>query len=144
MKTPPFLLIGCPVIIVVAGLTYALTYPSLHRTAFHAALIDAERPSYVTDEADPNAPVAGLASRAERIQWAFTQLGLTDVQKEQIEKIRETVPDHQQRRAAIMSLLTPEQRARWQQIRDGAHPVGSPSTSSNAAPATPSLLTNRP
>jgi Spy/CpxP family protein refolding chaperone len=113
VKTPPFLLIGCPVIIVVACIVYGLTYPSLHRTAFHAALIDAEKPAAETDS-DSEEPTA----RQLRIQRAFAELGLTDSQKQQIAQIRQTILDRQQRHEAIMNVLSPEQRAKWLEIRN--------------------------
>jgi Spy/CpxP family protein refolding chaperone len=113
MKTPPFLLIGCPVIILAMCIVYALTYPALHRTMFHTALIAAEQPASATPDEDPTAAY----NRARQIRWAFAQLGLTDAQKQQITQIRRTVADRQQRHEAIMQVLTPGQRAEWEKIQ---------------------------
>jgi Spy/CpxP family protein refolding chaperone len=133
VKTPPFLLIGCPVIIVIACVIYALTYPALHQTAFHAALVDAESPALVdTTAANGSSEAAADANyRRHQMQRAFSELGLTDEQKKQIAQIRKTLTDRTERRAAIMNVLTPEQRAKWQQIRNSRN-------GGTDAPATPS------
>jgi Spy/CpxP family protein refolding chaperone len=55
----------------------------------------------------------------------MTQLGLTDAQKDQIKQIRATVADRQQRHQQIMSVLTPEQKTKLQELRQ-EHRNGSP------------------
>ena len=116
MKTPPFLLIGCPVIIVVAAVTYAFTYPAFRHTPFHAALVDARRAA--VDVGDTSTNGASSGERAQRMQKALAQLDLSETQKQQIDQIRQTVTDHKQRRDAIMNVLTPDQRTKLKQIRE--------------------------
>ncbi len=55
--------------------------------------------------------------RGAGMQRMFDQLGLTDDQKQQIAQIRQTVTDRQERRDAIQKVLTPEQQAKWQEMR---------------------------
>jgi Spy/CpxP family protein refolding chaperone len=79
------------------------------------------------------------------MQRMFDQLGLTDAQKQQIAQIRQTVTDRQQRREAIRNVLTPEQQAKWEQLRaqfrtnSGGGPGGDNNTNGvqggNGAPA---------
>jgi Spy/CpxP family protein refolding chaperone len=51
------------------------------------------------------------------MQRFFDQLGLSDAQKQQIAQIRQTVTDRQQRRDAIRAVLTPDQQAKFDQMR---------------------------
>lgn len=133
MKTPPFLLIGCPVIIFIAAVVYALTYPELRQTAIRAALVDAERPASTADDyADWNSP----ETPRQRMRRAFALLGLTDAQQQQIEQIRQTVSDRIQRRAAIIKVLSPEQRSEWEQMRSTQRKE-TPSSSSATEPEGP-------
>jgi Spy/CpxP family protein refolding chaperone len=125
MKTPPFLLIGCPVIIVVAALVYALTYPSLRKTPFHAALIEAQMPLVDGDK----------ETHAHRIDRELAQLGLSDAQAQQIAQIRQTITDRPQRHEAIMKVLTPDQQTKWQQLREADRNEGTP-------PPSPATTTN--
>jgi Spy/CpxP family protein refolding chaperone len=135
LKTPPFLLIGCPVIIVIAVIFYATTYSGFHQSALHAGLLDAETPS-AESKSDSSAEQANILFRQRRMERAFAELGLTDVQREQIAVIRKTVTDRGQRHDAIMAVLTPEQRAKWQRIRGSLRnqspPSASPSPSTGA------------
>jgi Spy/CpxP family protein refolding chaperone len=100
MKTPPFLLIGCPLIALVGATVYFATFRALHQTPFHAALLEAEMPG-------PGA----------QFQEILVQLHLTDQQWEQVGQIRQTISDRDQRHQAIFHLLTPAQRAQFQQLR---------------------------
>ena len=50
-------------------------------------------------------------------QRLFSQLGLSADQQKQIQQIRSTITDRQQRRDAIMKVLTPDQQAKLQQLR---------------------------
>ncbi len=59
----------------------------------------------------------GDGQRGQRMQQMFAQLGLTDAQKQQIKQIRQSTTDRQQRREAIMKILTPEQQAKFQELR---------------------------
>jgi Spy/CpxP family protein refolding chaperone len=99
MKTPPFLLIGCPVIVLAGAVIYFATFPELHRTPFHAALVEAETP--------------GTGHR----RVILAQLGLTPAQEQQIAQIRQTVSDRTQRHQAIFNVLTPAQRTKFLALR---------------------------
>jgi len=132
VKTPPFLLIGCPVIIVVACVVYGLTYPSLHRTVFHAALVDAEKP-WAETASDSDEPTR----RQRRIQEAFKELGLSGAQQQQIAEIRKTILDRHQRHDAIMNVLTPDQRAKWEEIRQAGRNGPSPASPDTTAGGNP-------
>jgi Spy/CpxP family protein refolding chaperone len=100
MKTPPFLLIGCPVIVLIGAIIYFATFRELHQTPFHAALIEAETPA-----------------ASSPLHEILVQLDLTDAQQRQIDQIRQTTSDRTQRRQAIFNILTPGQRARFQELR---------------------------
>jgi Spy/CpxP family protein refolding chaperone len=102
MKTPPFLLIGCPMLVVIGAIVYFVTFRELHRTPFHAALLQAETP----------APAPG-----GHLREILTHLDLTAAQQQQVDQIRKTVSDRGLRRQAIFNILTPEQRAKWRQLR---------------------------
>jgi Spy/CpxP family protein refolding chaperone len=130
LKTPPFLLIGCPVIIIIAVIFYATTYSGFHQSALHAGLLDAEMSAAESEPGSVSVPV-DILFRQQRMQRAFAELGLSEAQKQQIAVIRKTVTDRGQRHDAIMSVLTPEQRAKWQQIRGSLH---------NQSPASVSTL----
>jgi Spy/CpxP family protein refolding chaperone len=73
-------------------------------------------------------------ARAERIKGAFAQLNLTEAQKEQIEKIRASTTDRKERRHAIIDVLTPDQRAKFKELREehkaAKQGSGAPSTAS--------------
>jgi Spy/CpxP family protein refolding chaperone len=99
MKTPPFLLIGCPVIVLVGAVLNFVTFPELHRTPFHAALVEAETPA------------------TGHMHAILAQLDLTDAQNQQIDQIRQTISDRDKRHQAIFNLLTPAQRAKFQELR---------------------------
>jgi Spy/CpxP family protein refolding chaperone len=47
----------------------------------------------------------------------FDQLNLTPDQQQQIQTIRTTITDRQERREAMMKVLTPDQQAKLQQLR---------------------------
>jgi Spy/CpxP family protein refolding chaperone len=102
MRSPPFLLFGCPVLILVIAVAYLLTFRELHRTPFHAALIAAST----------------VAVPSGHMREILAQLNLTDSQRRQIEQIRQTVSDRDQRRQAIFNVLTADQRVKFQQLRD--------------------------
>lgn len=112
MKTPPFLLIGCPVLVVIGAVIYFATFRELHRTPFHAALINAETP----------VPAGG------HIRQILAQLDLTDTQHQQIDQIRSNVADRTRRRQQIFNILTPGQRAKWQALRAEENASTVPST----------------
>jgi Spy/CpxP family protein refolding chaperone len=89
-----------------------------------------------------NPPPAGAEHR--RGGRGLEALGLTDEQKQKIEQIRSTVTDRKERRAQIMQVLTPEQAAKWEQMRaehrhrgeqeQGAPANGAPPANSAATP----------
>jgi Spy/CpxP family protein refolding chaperone len=114
MKTPPFLLIGCPVLVVIGAIIYFVTFRELHRTSFHAALVEAEMPA------------------GGHMREILSHLDLTNTQQQQVEQIRKTVSDRPQRRHAIYNILTPEQRAKWQQLRAEQQRGAAPALSTNA------------
>lgn len=99
MKTPPFLLYGCPTIILIIIGLYLATYRELERLPFHAALVAQER--------------AGFGE----VHAVLIQLDLTDAQWGQIQRLRETVSDRKQRLQAILHILTPAQRTRFDALR---------------------------
>jgi Spy/CpxP family protein refolding chaperone len=101
MRTPPFLLFGCPVLILVIASAYLLTFRDLHRTPFHAALIAASM----------------VEVPSGHMREILAQLNLTDFQRRQIEQIRQTVNDRGQRRQAIFNVLTADQRVKFKQLR---------------------------
>ena len=53
----------------------------------------------------------------QRMQQMIAQLGLTPDQQQQIQQIRATITDRQERREAIMKVLTPDQQVKYQQMR---------------------------
>ena len=54
--------------------------------------------------------------RAGRWRAAFAQLNLTEAQRAQIKQIRATVTDRKERFEQIKAVLTPEQKAKLQQL----------------------------
>jgi Spy/CpxP family protein refolding chaperone len=56
------------------------------------------------------------AQRIERLKQALTELGLTDAQMEQIKQIRASVTDRKERRQEILSVLTPDQKAKLREL----------------------------
>lgn len=113
MKTPQFLLFGVPILVVILAVSYVLTRPHLQRHAGPAKVDEAATST--------NQPAVGDSSTpGGRMRFILGQLNLTDAQKMQIAQIRQNTTDHQQRRAAIMNVLTPEQRAKFQQLRTAA------------------------
>ena len=83
--------------------------------------------------------------RQQRMQQMATELGLSDAQKQQMQDIRKNITDREQRRAAIMAILTPEQQTKMEQMRaqrqnrggNGEAP-GAQSPPPNSVPATTS------
>lgn len=112
MKTPPFLLIGCPLLVLLGAIIYLATFRELHRTPFHAALIEAETVP----------PPSG------HLRAILAQLNLTDAQRQQIDQLRHSTSDRTQRRQQIFNLLTPEQRAKWQALHAQQNAPAAPST----------------
>jgi Spy/CpxP family protein refolding chaperone len=100
MRTPPFLLFGCPILILIIAAAYFLTFRGLRRTPFHAALIAA----------------TGTVPSGH-MREILDQLNLTDAQRQRIGQIRQTVSGRTQRRQAIFNVLTAGQRVKFQQLR---------------------------
>ena len=88
-----------------------------------------------TNSGGTNASAGGQRQRLERLKAMFAQLGLTDAQKEQIKQIRASVTDRKERREEILNVLTPDQKAKLQELREehrnttqtGAGTVSTPS-----------------
>lgn len=151
----PFLAIGFGTILVAGGIVYAVSGSSNKMTVSspNSAAYDASAttsgvgandasPGTMNDQGSASSP---NGQRGQHMRQMFAQLGLTDAQKQQIQQIRQTVTDRQQRREQIMSVLTPDQRAKLEQLRAehkgglGPHPGAGPGT---GAPASPPLKTN--
>ncbi len=109
MPTPRLLLIGVPLFIVLTAAFYFVLHPELMRAP--RVKVAAAAPVPVTNVPTENNGPGG------HMRAIFAQLGLTDAQKMQIAQIRQTTTDRQQRRAAIMNVLTPDQRTKFQQLR---------------------------
>jgi len=80
----------------------------------------------------------------QRMAEMATTLGLTDAQKQQIEQIRKTTTDRDQRRAAIKAILTPEQQAKMDQMRAQRGNRGENRSGNGGAPANPAAPGNAP
>jgi len=86
-------------------------------TAPDASNANAQPPAAPAD-ASGNPPGQGAhKGNGKRMQQIFAQLGLSADQQKQIDQIRATITDHKQRREAIMQVLTPDQQAKFQQLR---------------------------
>ncbi len=77
------------------------------------------QPLAATADAPGNPPAQAGAHQGngKRMQQIFAQLGLSADQQKQIDQIRASITDHKQRREAIMQVLTPDQQAKFQQLR---------------------------
>jgi len=143
----PVLLIGFAVIIVGGGIIYAISlHPkavvasappasapaavttgsvpsSGDNSPAPAPMASTGGPDQTNAMASPGAPGqnGGFNGRpqggGQRMQQMMAQLGLTPEQQQQIQQIRATITDRQQRRDAIMQVLTPDQQAKFQQLR---------------------------
>jgi Spy/CpxP family protein refolding chaperone len=129
MKTPPFLLIGVPVIVVIATFLYFIEHPRLRRIGENAP---PPAPSASARATDSSGNDADNPSIGAHLRGLLSQLDLTDAQRLQIAQIRQTMTDRQQRHEAILNILTPDQRTRFEQLR--AQRAGTPPTSTPAPP----------
>jgi Spy/CpxP family protein refolding chaperone len=73
--------------------------------------------------------------RFERLKPALAELGLTDAQKEQIQQIRASVTDRKERRQEILSVLTPDQKAKLREVIQERRNAAQPGAGASAAPS---------
>jgi Spy/CpxP family protein refolding chaperone len=112
-----------------------------------------EASTNVSADAPPQPPVTnpqgnpGQNGRGQHMQQMFAQLGLSADQQQQIQQIRSSITDRQQRHDAIMKVLTPDQQSKLQALRaqwgnrqgggGGNGGAGGGGGGGEAAPATP-------
>jgi Spy/CpxP family protein refolding chaperone len=78
------------------------------------------------------------------MQQILSQLNLTDAQKQQIDQIRQTVTDRRERHEEIMKVLTPDQQAKFEQLRPRRYNGGGGGAPDSATTPTPAPAPSPP
>jgi len=126
----PFLILGLGAVLAVGGGVYAIsgshskTLAANQDSSSNSASSQDSSATPSTEANNDNGNNGGGGNGngganggGQHMQQMFAQLDLTDAQKQQLNQIRQTVTDRKQRREQIMNVLTPDQRAKFEQLR---------------------------